>query len=1120
MSNKKDYPAKKLKHLIDKNLVSIIRKDNYETKKMIRAAAGRNYNDINLGTAARYVRQSVVQRIGESFINLKKDSIPTVSMYTKEIEKYENDCSFLKYHPGGQNEYGPLIDEDIIRLNNALKLSKNSNVDSLNPANIASAMLKVDESKIEKKREQKKAEYEQEIAEKKAEKNKQLKEIESEIENISEIIGSEESLVEVTENDFIDDKHMEWWERINLSSDPFNSSGLRYIKKDDYDDILVDNDGILYAKNFRKGIDHSTFSLEKNYLILGGLGTGKTAVIDYLKEFSADQNVIPLVAKFETAYSAEDISHKFYQSLRGKIKTYIRLNNTTMTELPMTFGQSELLLSLDEIFNQKSNNLKGFFIFIEDLHKQKDIQLSFDFISGLQMLNEELYDFGLPASIIISGTSDWEEKFKNDPRLTSVVELNNIIKLPDVTPSLAAKAITKRFKTFRNEKQVNSKSSHNYDVEIEYLRTVSKLIDRNREHTGYRIYFQEIKNDLEKGKSDIFSYDPSQLTKEMSIAYSELLSQNDEVKIFIDRIINTPIKNWSVDRSKQRQEVIKLVSDLLKHRFILDSSNLLNGRRKKSLINHLFKRIKIITMSKKKEWYLVKPFFQFHELLMKELSLGLNYFLPAYHLNFKSKPVKPKSKIPSELIIEKIENYWDQDMISFNRILELKKELFTLDELKTGESITRKILMLKDKRRGYMGIDIDELIAIFKNLISIDLKLISKNLRTNNDPILNWHYKYEVDDEVNRFIKDYYNQHINGKSNFNKQSFLSELSRVCLKMIKDINKRYKVLKKINSWSSVKKLDLELKDFSNDTQKIVFNNEKLDLDGYCSLVDNFQNMLRDYFFIMHSLTYGNYADRKIIIDRELPNCAIKSRMNNVPKSFISRQVDFNEFENLNRSESLEFLGLKGSIYSHEIIEPLRGFISDTIKKDTLIKTIIEYQDIDIAASHKKNEELVYKIEKYPDFLYKILSIKKHIQSSIVEKIIDNYILVRKDNNINIVAFVKSFHGKNPKKQFANLNSHLKYDGNGKPGELTGESATRFIDECKKQKIKLWEVEICKDILNVNADKRKINFADKEHIATAFGNMIYAQGVANLIFTIHEYNINNKHLFGTEFLFDVD
>ena len=175
----------------------------------------------------------------------------------------------MKYHPGGQNEYGPLIDEDIIRLNNALKLSKNSNVDSLNPANIASAMLKVDESKIEKKREQKKAEYEQEIAEKKAEKNKQLKEIESEIENISEIIGSEESLVEVTENDFIDDKHMEWWERINLSSDPFNSSGLRYIKKDDYDDILVDNDGILYAKNFRKGIDHSTFSLEKNYLILG-----------------------------------------------------------------------------------------------------------------------------------------------------------------------------------------------------------------------------------------------------------------------------------------------------------------------------------------------------------------------------------------------------------------------------------------------------------------------------------------------------------------------------------------------------------------------------------------------------------------------------------------------------------------------------------------------------------------------------------------------------------------------------------------------------------------------------------------------------------------------------------
>ena len=212
----------------------------------------------------------------------------------------------------------------------------------------------------------------------------------------------------------------------------------------------------------------------------------------------------------------------------------------------MIFGQAELLISMDDIVENSSSKINGFFIFIEDLHKQKDLQLSFDFISTLQIFQDEMYDFGLKASIIISGTTDWEQVFKSDPKLTSVVELSNIIQLPDVNASMAAKAIKRRFETFRKDKNKDSKESRNYDVEIEYLRTVSKLIDKNRKHTGYRIYFQEIKNDLEKGKKDVFSYDPTQLTNEMSFTYKELIKQNQEASSYIDKIINTPIKKHPI----------------------------------------------------------------------------------------------------------------------------------------------------------------------------------------------------------------------------------------------------------------------------------------------------------------------------------------------------------------------------------------------------------------------------------------------------------------------------------------------------------------------------------------------------------------------------------------------
>ena len=88
-----------------------------------------------------------------------------------------------------------------------------------------------------------------------------------------------ENAIKMTEGVLVDEIEDEfstvqkWWEKIGLSSDPFNTNGLQTIKKEDYDEILVDNPAIKRAKDFRTGKNES-FVLGTNYMILGKLGTG------------------------------------------------------------------------------------------------------------------------------------------------------------------------------------------------------------------------------------------------------------------------------------------------------------------------------------------------------------------------------------------------------------------------------------------------------------------------------------------------------------------------------------------------------------------------------------------------------------------------------------------------------------------------------------------------------------------------------------------------------------------------------------------------------------------------------------------------------------------------------
>ena len=277
-------------------------------------------------------------------------------------------------------------------------------------------------------------------------------------------------------------------------------------------------------------------------------------------------------------------------------------------------------------------NLKGFFIFIEDLHKQKDERIAFEFISTLQSLVENFMSFKINCSIFLTGKPGWIEVVENDPNLTSVISTSDIITLPDVTPAVATRAITKRFEVFRLDKESKMSKDYKYKLANNKIETLANIVDKSKEHTGYRIFFHEIKKDLENGVFDIFDINPLTITKAIKGEYIKLLKKNKKAKRIITNLSNLVIKDSKLPPVKQKTILFGVLSKLLVLGPLSEKDPEMKKQHMKFAIKYLFRPCGAITMDvKNHKWQPVEPLIKFHQSLINELGLGLDYFLSSFH---------------------------------------------------------------------------------------------------------------------------------------------------------------------------------------------------------------------------------------------------------------------------------------------------------------------------------------------------------------------------------------------------------------------------------------------------------------------------------------------------------
>jgi len=1095
MAKKKQLTGKKLSKFLKKNLRKIMTAEHKEAVKLIKS---NDYNShVDIDDATYQVRKLIVDQVGDHILRTK-DKDFSKENYISLINDAENSTDILRYHKSGKEKYQYWIGKNIDKLKtiNKIKGSKNKELDV---DLIEHLMTKVNTESVERKTKKKTQELEEIISQK-----------ETEIENVSNILllDDEDLLVDEIEDEF--STVQKWWEKIGLSSDPFNTNGLQTIKKEDYDEILVNNPAIKRAKDFRTGKNES-FVLGTNYMILGKLGTGKTAVIDYIKEFSNEQKIESFVAKMPQVYSVDEMNQQFFHLMYINLKQWYRKNNISLEKMGSA-GQADFILGLDEIINEHSSgSLDGFFIFIEDLHKQKDEKIAFEFISSLQALTESALHFKLKCSIILTGSPEWSEVVENDPKLTSVISTTNIIKIPNVTPAIATKAIEKRFEVFRGNKSTlpDDHNDYKYVLAGKKIRMLASVIDR-KYHTGYRLYFQEVKKDLEAGNFDIFDVNPLKIDKTLSKEYSSLLKGYPKAKTILDKMYNAKIKDSKMSREKQRILIFNLLTKIFSLNYVHNSHRLIKGNTNKSVLYHLFKYCKAITMDiKTKNWTPVGTLQEFNQALIMELNVGLEYFLTAFHLGEKK---KEKGKKESKKIEKEVAE-WDTRVIKYQNLLESVDIISEIEVINLIDKLRRKLFVpYYEILRGHERIDVDGIKNLVEQLTFNDLKMLCPNINSVDSVEDAIYFRYETMDEEKRYFESFHNL---SEASLDNKRFLKAAVVHIEEIIEGALKRSIIHQKINNYALSPEAKINTPDLNRDFQKIIYEkDEMIGTSQITELQESFQDVFRNYLLFATTLSFGPYRERGKILTKTFPDNA-KKRKQRQKLSIISKEIDPNEFEQMQRSEfKVYFAGGRDSVFSKEVTKPLRT----KIPLEQLFVIIDQFADINIASSHGKESEFGGKLSNNPNFIYNVLHLIKIMSQTINEKIMDTQVLIEGEGN-DYMCFTNSYTDKACHAKFKNI-KNKEFTGKGEKGVIGINDSEAFMSICNELGIYCWKVNnIHANLFDIDGSSRLIDLTHRDNIAKSFGNMLYGAGIANLFYSVIKEQITFNQMYGSEFLFSV-
>jgi len=522
-----------------------------------------------------------------------------------------------------------------------------------------------------------------------------------------------------------------WWKKLNLIQNPFpTKTGLKRVVQDKFKEsnesptekekndflnqIIVKTPIFL---EFEKEIDSSPEDiLDKNYLILGEFGSGKSVFSESLSGPLIFNQILPIYIWLDSSKDVEDISYQFYKEILNSNdlnSKYLELFNYKINKLELEYNKLSLAQIIKEII--KKGGYRGIVIFVDGLHKEEEFYASsLRFVRNLQNLTDFLIDQDIHVSHFITGSKIWEKELLQNSSLSgSFYQIKN---MPEINDFHALTMFNRRF--FNLSADLDRPTQ----IKKDFINRIYKRIKgRSTKNATFRDFIDVILPSLQEGNLESVHINPLYDKQTMEkIFYNLKESHSGLYQGFIE------LKNYFTKKPQNAIKLVNLLVGVFNTKLIIEDSSLFKEKKHFfKLLSHLNLIQKRIIKNNEVAWKIDSKIERFNSEIQKLSSFNFSDVIldlfKSYILEEKTKSEEKETNMETNLL--------ESILISNPK---WKKEL----ELRIKDTIKKHQELISLK--GHIGlnkINKDEIIQKVENSLKplIETIFISSKLNITNE---------------------------------------------------------------------------------------------------------------------------------------------------------------------------------------------------------------------------------------------------------------------------------------------------------------------------------------------------------------------------------------------------
>lgn len=725
-------------------------------------------------------------------------------------------------------------------------------------------------------------------------------------------------------------RRTDWWEDLNLRENPFPGplDGFYMIDKSLYQSIIIETRPILWALEKLESPMPDIF--HRGFLLAGEFGTGKTTFYDFIASHLIIKLIEPIRIALTENISEAHYVQKFENEICIAISNLCKQHHLTGTDRIMDFGEAKTRMK------DLQKHVRGFLIFIDDLHKHTNLDLVFSFLSHLQIIKNNFSRDGIMVVFIVAGFPAWRRKIKQDSALSGFFDAADELTLPEVTPEIAAQAIKKRLQAF----SVNPNKE--LEVKEEFLQSIFKKVSKERgiANIGFRPYIQEAVQRFQQKQFDILSVDITVLEPEVSQEIRATLEENDEFA----KSINKLIFGGGIKKRKVRERALRILGEIYLGRGVTEDEEFF-----KTNVYYFQKLSEVGLIQKFRRerddknilvWNISPLLSELNDTIISKFHMSIEDYLVPVYLPITPRAMQKRSRIQS----------FERDLKKWGRALE-PSYITNIQKALTGYS-EHIFQFTKSQHRKSLSLDTLPTINIVKEPVWLMMKSIIQyespqllNICGENN-IQGWGLRHRSLQCSEHFILLLHDIESTSPSVSDHTRLISFADEAFVELWNEFNESMKIYRR----SHVRCYMLPkgfLKNIYAEYATLLYPSDKH--TEYFQSLDRFleqiEQIIRKYLHVSSTLIFGP-LNRRITY---YPDDINKYINRNLPSQSISYE-SYNEFEHLNRGQyRLLFQDSnKSSPFYRYIIRPIM------LKWDNQdISSFFKiFGDVNIITSHNK------------------------------------------------------------------------------------------------------------------------------------------------------------------------